>query len=112
MKHKFNFKNSFCAFGKHLWLFIKRLTVFAFYWGMFAIISYGIAVLIPITLRSYLHIDPAFCTILSKILFTLAPLFPTLIYTQFEKEDINEEFSMDLCFAVWIFTIIWTWFLA
>lgn len=111
MNHKKFLKNCFYALCKHLWLFIKRLAVFVFYWGMFAIISYGIAILVPKTLESKLRVSPNFCSTLAKILLTIAPLPPTLIYTQFEQKDLYEEYSMDLCFVVWILTIVWAWFL-
>lgn len=94
---------------KHFWAFIMRVLVFLFFFGRFAIITYGLSILIPMTLRTYTQIDPAVCLIIEKILLTIAPLLPTVLYAMLENEDTNAEFSIDFCFITWIATIVFAW---
>lgn len=109
MRRKFILKKGFLALGKHLVHFIRRLFVFAFFYGLYAACSYGIAIAIPLFLQSSLSLDQNLCLIITKILLTVAPIFPTIVYLRCYEEDTNEEFSIDLCFIAWIVTIVWAW---
>lgn len=109
MKHRYDFKIIFSSFVAHLWCFIKRLSVFLFSFGQFAIISYGIAILVPVLLRDYLGLDRNICSSIIKVLLTIAPLLPTLACTYLYDQENTDEFSMDMCFVTWIVTIVWAW---
>jgi hypothetical protein len=47
--------------------------------------------------------------VIMKVLLTIAPILPTAVYAKLKEEDYNDEFSMDLCFAVWVITIVLAW---
>ncbi len=93
----------------HFGTFFKRLYVFAFFWGMFALVSYGVATLIPVCLHRYLGMPHNVSMVIMKVLLTIAPILPTAVYAKLKEEDYNDEFSMDLCFAVWVITIVLAW---
>lgn len=95
----------------HFWNFIKRLYLFAFFWGRFALISYGVAVLIPVSLHTYLSMPHTVSMTIMKILLTIAPILPTAVYAECKEEDYYDELSMDLCFAVWVITIVYAWWI-
>lgn len=109
MKRKFITKHGFLALGKHLVHFMRRLCVFAFFYGLYAACSYGIALAIPLFLQSSIGLNQNICLIIKKILLTVAPIVPSLVYLRCYEEDTNEEFSTDLCFIAWIATIVWAW---
>ena len=95
--------------GVHFWNFFKRLYVFAFLWGRFALVSYGAAVILPSFLQRYLGIAHDVSMTIMKVLLTIAPILPTAVCAVFKEEDFEDEFSMDLCFAVWVITILYAW---
>ncbi len=100
--------NMLKSVGSHFWKFFKRLYVFVFFFGMPYGICFGVSLIIPLTLRSWgLSYDTT--DIISKIMLTITPIIPTAMFTRYEKEDLYEEFSMDLCFVSWILTIIYAW---
>lgn len=110
MKRKITPKELLLALGKYLLHFMRRLYVFAFFYGVFAVCSYGFAIAFPLLLKTYLGADPNLCLLITKIFLTIAPAFPTIMYLRCYEEDVNDEFSMDLCFITWIATIVLAWF--
>lgn len=101
-------KEIFANIFSHFWKFIKRLYVFAFFFGLPYSISFIVAMLIPRSLE-LIGLSNTVSAILTRILLTIAPAIPTGAYTLFEAEDQYDEFSMDLCFVVWIATIAYAW---
>ena len=95
----------------HFWNFFKRLYVFAFFWGRFAIVSYGAAALLPSCLHRYLGMPHDVSMTIMKVLLTIAPILPTAVYAVLKEEDYEDEFSMDLCFVIWIITIVCAWWI-
>lgn len=92
----------------HFWKFIKRLYVFAYFFGVPYLISCSIALLIPYGLQS-IGFPHSASVLLVRILLTIAPVVPTGVYTLIEAEDQYDECSMDLCFVVWIATVVYAW---
>ena len=97
--------------GVHFLNFLKRLYLFVFFWGRYACISYPLAIIIPLALRAKLGFPHAMAMTITKVLLTIAPILPTAAYAQLKEEDYNDEFSMDLCFAVWVITIVYAWWI-
>ena len=104
-------RHSLKLVGIHFWSFLKRLYVFAFFWGRCACISYPLALLIPLGLHIKLGLAYDVSMTVTKVLLTIAPIFPTADYAECKEEDYEDEFSMDLCFAVWIITIVYAWWI-
>lgn len=109
MKEKIS--HSLKLVGVHFWNFFKRLYLFAFLWCRFALISYGVAALLPLSLHIYLGMPHGVSMIIIKVLLTIAPLLPTAVYAVCKEEDYEDEFSMDLCFAMWVITIVYAWWI-
>ena len=109
MKRKFVLKRELLALGKYFALFIRRLLVFAFYYGIYAVCSYGVALICPSLLEAYIGLSHNLCLIIGKILLTIAPVVPSIVYLRCYEEDTNGEFSIDLCFVAWIATVVWAW---
>ena len=96
----------------HLIDFIKRLFGVLLTFGLIGIISYGLAFLVPDLLSSYTPVSVEICLLIKRILFTLAPALPTVVYALGCVESSDESsdgFSIDLCFVVWILTAIVAW---
>lgn len=108
MKRKFGFYNDLANLADKFKLFIKKLYVFAFFWGWIAAISYGVAILIPVWLRKF-GLSFSSSILLSRILLSIAPFFPTLFYSRIEQEDRFGECSSDLSFIAWGVTIFYAW---
>ena len=94
--------------GSHFWKFVKRLYVLTFFFGLPYGISCGVALLAPICFHS-IGLPHDISMVISRILLTIVPIIPTALYTRFKKEDSAEEFSMDLCFVIWIATAVYAW---
>lgn len=93
----------------HFGKFVKRLYVLILPFGFPYIISISGAYLLSEGLTR-LGIPLNISTTIYRILLTIVPIIPTGVYTLCEKElDICDEFSMDLCFVVWIATIVYAW---
>ena len=92
----------------HFGQFVKRIYCLVFFYGMFYVPSCGLAILIPITLRD-LGMPTDITRVMTQVLLTIAPIVPTGFFTLLEKEDEFEEYSLDLCFVVWIATIVLAW---
>lgn len=92
----------------HFWQFIKRLYVFAGFFGIPFGIVLGISKVIP-SLFILWGMSFESTKLISKILLTVLPLIPTSIYAMATEEDVNDEFSTDLCFISWIGTIVYAW---
>ncbi len=89
--------------------FIGRVVLLIFVYGRFACLSLAVSIFIPLVLRRYLGLSSDVAIIIEKILLTITPIIPTVLYAKLKEEDYNDEFSMDLCFAVWIITIVYAW---
>ena len=96
------------AIVSHFWIFVKRIYVFILPFGSSYIIAIGCAWLLSEGLRS-LGIPQDIVKTVYRILLTIAPIIPTGVYTLCEEADLYNEFSMDLCFVVWIGTIVYAW---
>lgn len=92
----------------HLWKFIKRLYVFMLPFGVPYMMSIGCALLLSEVL-GYLGFPHNISKTICRILLTISPIIPTGIYSLCEEADLYDEFSMDLCFVVWIATIVYAW---
>lgn len=95
------------AMVSHFWIFVKRLYVFMLPFGVPYTISIGLVLL----LSEWLD-DLGICDIskiVCRILLTIVPAIPTSIYSRCEELEQHDEFSMDLCFVVWIATIVYAW---
>ena len=92
----------------HFGRFIKHLYVF--------ILPFGVPYLILVVGSFYiasglvnLVLPQNAATTLCRVLLTITPAIPTGIYALCEREDQYDSFSMDLCFVVWISTIVYAW---
>jgi hypothetical protein len=103
--------HSLSLVGVHFWNFVKRLYLFAFFWGRYACVSYPLAIIIPMFLGIKLGLPYAMAMTITKVLLTIAPLLPTAVYAECKEEDYEDEFSMDLCFATWMITIVYAWWI-
>ena len=97
--------------GAHFWKFVKRLFLFIFFYGRFAFISCGLSILVPVSLHAYLGMPYDVSITIMRILLTVTPIFPTAVYAVCKEEDYDDEFSMDLCFAVWLISIVCAWWI-
>ena len=95
--------------GVHFLNFFKRLYLFVFFWGRYALVSYIAAILIPICMQTYLGFQHLVSMTIMKVLLTIAPLLPTAAYAECKEEEYEDEFSMDLCFVIWVITIVYAW---
>ena len=91
--------------------FAGRFVVIIFLYGRFALVSLTVSLLIPSVLHRYLGLPHDIAIKVEKILLTITPIFPTAMYAKLKEEDYNDEFSMDLCFAAWIITIVYAWWI-
>ncbi len=98
------------SLGSHLWLFIKRFSVTGFFYCLVGSAFYLIPFFLCLGLKKLGISHEASMTVL-RILLTIAPLVPTWACAHIAAEDAYGEVSMDLCFAAWIVTIIWAWWL-
>lgn len=98
------------SFGSHLWLFVKRFFVTSFFYCLVGSAFYLVPFFICMGLKKLGISHATYMTIL-RILLTIAPFAPTWACTHIAAEDNYGEVSMDLCFAAWIVTIIWAWWL-
>ena len=96
--------------GFHFLMFLKRLYVFVFFFGVSYMLSCGAALLIPAGLK-WVGLSNDISMTVGRIFLTIAPLIPTCVYARCENEDLNGEFNMDLCFVVWIATIVFAWWI-
>ena len=96
--------------GSHFLMFVKRIFVFAFFYGFVYCVSCMAALLIAKGMKQIgIHNDVSM--IIGRIFLTVAPIIPTCVYARCEKEDLNGEFNMDLCFVVWVATIVFAWWI-
>ena len=96
---------------EHFKKFVPRFGLLIFAYGRFACISLGVSLLIPYALQRYLGLSHDVAMTIMKVLLTITPIFPTAMYAKFKDEDYDNEFSMDLCFAVWVITIVFAWWI-
>jgi hypothetical protein len=98
---------------KLVWEYFKkfagRFILMIFVYFRFACVSFAASLLIPFAFRKYLGMPYDVAMTTTKVLLTITPIFPTAVYAKLKEEDYNDEFSMDLCFAVWVLTIIFAW---
>ena len=95
--------------GSNFIKFIKRILVFIHVpFGIPFCVSILFSFLISLSLQ-YIGVTYDICLFICRILLTVMPIIPTCIYALCEQEDRYEEFSMDLCFVVWIATIVYAW---
>lgn len=91
--------------------FASRFILLIFVYGRFACLSLAVSILVPYALHSYLGLSHDIAMTIEKVLLTITPIFPTAAYAQLKEEDYNDEFSMDLCFAIWVITIVYAWWI-
>lgn len=99
-----------------VWDYFKKFSndfaVFALTYGRIAFISVGLSVVIPSFLHIYLGMPHSISMIITRILLTITPIFPTLYFVKTKNEDYNpDEYSMDLCFTAWIVTVVFAWWI-
>ena len=91
-------------------VFSSPLCFWLFY-GLHAGLPFAASILIPAILHRYLGLPHDIAIMIEKISLTIAPIFPTAFYVKLKEEDRNDECSMDLCFAAWIVTIVYAWWI-
>ena len=91
--------------------FATRFGVIIFLYSRFALVSLSVSLLIPYALHRYLGISHDVAITIEKVLLTITPIFPTAVFAKLKEEDYNDEFSMDLCFAIWVITIVYAWWI-
>ena len=92
----------------HFGKFIKHLYGFIGLFGIpYLILVVGSFYIVSGLINIGLHKDVV--TTLCRVLLTITPVIPTGIYALGDKEDQSDSFSMDLCFVVWVSTIVYAW---
>ena len=89
--------------------FADRIVVLIFVYGRFAALSIALSLIIPLSLRRYLGVPHDVSMMIMRVLLTVTPILPTVMYAELKEEDYQDEFSMDLCFVAWIITIVFAW---
>ena len=90
--------------------FTNRLAVFALTYGWPALILIGLSMILPTFLHTKLGMPHDVSLTISRILLTITPIIPTLVFVKAKNEDYSsDEYSMDLCFTSWIITIVFAW---
>lgn len=109
MRKKVLFSDYVKAFVNSLFLFIKQLYVFVFFYGYFLVIALGISIAIPWGLE-YIGLSRETCRLISKILLTITPILPTAFYSYLSsQEDLENNSNSSLGFVVWVLIIIYAW---
>lgn len=92
--------------------FADRLVFLVLLYGRFAFIFIAASLLIPNGLHRYLGLPHEASIVMTRILLTITPIFPTMIYVKTKEEDCSyEHYSIDLCFTAWIITIVFAWWI-
>ena len=91
--------------------FMARFVLLIFVYGRFACLSLAVSIFIPFVMWKYLGLPNDVALITEKVLLTITPIFPTAVYAKLKEEDYNDECSMDLCFAIWVITIVYAWWI-
>ena len=92
--------------------FANRLVVFALMYGWLALILIALSLILPTCLHIKLGVPHEVSLTISRILLTITPIIPTLAFVKAKNEDYStDEYSMDLCFASWIITIVFAWWI-
>lgn len=90
--------------------FADRFATLLLLYGRFLLVSFAVSIIVPSALHRYLGLSHDVAMIIMKVLLTITPIFPTAIYAKYKEEDYSDEdYSMDLCFAVWVITIVCAW---
>ena len=110
MRKKFSIRSCAKAFTSSIWLFIKQLYVFAFFYGYMLVVALGVSIAIPYCLHR-LGLSQNACETVFRILLTITPVLPTAYYSYLSQESMcdEEEFNSGLGFSVWIIIIIYAW---
>ena len=92
--------------------FADRLAFLILLYGRFAFLFIAASILIPNALHRYLGMPHATSITTMRILLTITPIFPTMIYIKSKEEDCTDEhYSIDLCFVAWIIIIVFAWWI-
>lgn len=91
--------------------FAGRFVVLIFVYLRFACLSLAVSMLVPFVLHKYLGVSHDIAMTIEKVLLTITPIFPTAMYAKLKEEDYNDEYSMDLCFVIWVITIVFAWWI-
>lgn len=101
-------KKNFKACVSHMYSAFKRFYVTAFFYCLTGAVTYGIAIVVPMSLMR-IGVPNDCCDVIMKILLTIAPAFPVLTLSFLERDDEYYEISMDLGFVAWLATVILAW---
>ena len=92
--------------------FADRFIFLVLLYGRFAFLFIAASLLTPNALHRYLGLPHEAAIVITRILLTITPIFPTIIYVKNKEEDCSDEhYSIDLCFAAWIVTIVFAWWI-
>ena len=92
--------------------FADRFAFFILLYGRFGALFLALSFLAPSLLNRYLGLPHDISLVMTRVLLTITPIFPTMIYAKSKEEDCaSEHYSMDLCFVAWIVTIILAWWI-
>ena len=76
---------------KLVWDYFKKFTndfaVFALVYGRIAFISVSLSILIPTLLHTYLGLPHSVSRTMARILLTITPISPTLVFVKNKNED-------------------------
>ena len=95
----------------HFKKFANDFALFALLYGRIAFITIGLSILIPTCLHAYLGMPHNVSMIIARIFLTVTPIIPTIFFVKYKDEDYSNEYSMDLCFAAWLITIVFAWWI-
>ena len=92
--------------------FADRFAFFCLLYGRYGLLFVALSLLVPNLLHRYLGLPHAVSMAVTRILLTITPIIPTMIYVKNKEEDYTEEhYSMDLCFIAWIVIIVFAWWI-
>ena len=92
--------------------FANRLAVFALTYGWLAVILIVLSLILPTYLHMKLGMPHEVSLTISRILLTITPIIPTLVFVKAKNQNYStDEYSIDLCFASWIITIVFAWWI-
>lgn len=93
-----------------LWDFIKKVLVFAFFYGRLFVVVAALSLGIMQLLKA-LGVPLDACIVVSKVVITIGQIIPAASYIGVINEDPNCEGSTDICFSAWVIFSIWLWFM-
>lgn len=105
---KNNISQSIKRISGHFAGFANRTAIFLVMFGGDLIPWFCISAAIIYGLM-LLRVDRGVIALISKLLLTFVPAIPTYQFDKHKQKESNDDYSMDLCFIVWIASIVVAW---